>query len=71
MKKQKTELMKMNTMRAREELISNKFQRPTAINGAIDKPEYIREMKKMLNSVAQEMGSHRSKGVLQKNNQTA
>lgn len=49
MKKQKTELMKMNTMRAREELIMNKFQRPTAINGAIDKPEYIREMKHILN----------------------
>ena len=69
MKKHKTELMRMNTMRAREELVSNKFQRPTAINGAVDKPEYMRQG--VVNAVANEMGTHRSKGVLLKNNQTA
>lgn len=69
MKKHKTELMKTNTMRAREELWSNKFQRPTAINGAVDKPDHT--MNPSFNSVAQQMRAHRSKGVLQNNNQTA
>ena len=70
LKSQKNEMMKINTVRAREEQIKNKFQRPTQLIGAIDQVDYFRELALPKSQKGTEIGELRNKGVLMKNNET-